>query len=521
MEGERKLSKQTFIRGTLILIVAGLITRVLGFINRIVLARVMGEEGVGLYMMAFPTFLLAITLTQIGLPVAISKFVAEADAKNNQRKIKQILIVSLAVTTVLSIIISVILMIFSPFMAEYLLGDRRTFYPLIVILPVVPIIAISSVLRGYFQGKQDMKPGAYAQVIEQLVRIIFVYLCTKSLAPFGIEFAAMGAMISSVLGELASLMYIIYVFKDKKKFHVRKNFFEILPKSKKVFQELMQIALPTTGSRLIGSITLFVEPILISQSFIYIGLGASEAAKQYGIFSGYVIPLLMLPSFITYSLSVSLVPAISEALVQKKYALVEHRLQQSLRICLVTGGLAVTCMFIYAKPILEIMYGSSGSTDLLRLMAPFFLFYFFQGPLQATLQAMNLAKAGMYNTFIGSILKSILIVVIATQTNLQIYGVALAYCFGIIFITLLHLATVFKNVPVTLRPFEYIKSLLVMTISGFVGIGLFDWIQIPSLAIKLLICLMILSIFYFILLISTGLITKKEWSRLPIFRLFF
>ena len=520
MKGEIKLSKQTFIRGTFILIIAGLITRILGFINRIVLARVMGEEGVGLYMMAFPTFLLAITLTQIGLPVAISKFVAEADAKNNPKKIKQILVVSLSITTILSIIISTILMIFSPLMSEYLLGDRRTFYPLIAILPVVPIIAISSVLRGYFQGKQDMKPGAYAQIIEQIVRITFVYICTKSLAPFGIEFAAMGAMISSVLGELVSLLYVLYVFKIRKKFCIRNNFFEILSKSKNIFQDLMHVALPTTGSRFIGSITLFIEPILISQSFIYIGLGASEAAKQYGIFSGYVIPLLMLPSFITYSLSVSLVPAISEALIQKKYALVEYRLQQSLRICFITGGLAVTCIYIYASPILQTMYHTDASTDLLRLMAPFFLFYYFQGPLQATLQAMNLAKAGMYNTFIGSVLKSILIVVIATQTNLQIYGVALAYCFGVAFITLLHLATVLKNLPVTLKPLEYIKGLLIMILSAFIGTWLFDFIQIPSLVIKLLICLILLSAFYFILLVLTGLITKKEWERLPIFRFF-
>src|SRR5690625_5232392 len=98
------LTKQTFIRGTMMLIIAGMITRFLGFINRIVVARLMGEEGVGLYMMALPSLFLIITLTQIGLPIAISKRVAEANAVNNTYKIKQIITISILIITYTSII---------------------------------------------------------------------------------------------------------------------------------------------------------------------------------------------------------------------------------------------------------------------------------------------------------------------------------------------------------------------------------------------------------------------------------
>ncbi len=138
--------------------IAGFITKILGFINRIVMARILGEEGVGLYMMAVPTFILAITLTQIGLPVAIAKFVAEAEAVNDKQKVKKILTVSLAVTSVISIILTIGIMLLTPILAKTLLTDERTYYPLMAILPVVPVIAVSSVLRGYFQGKQNMKP---------------------------------------------------------------------------------------------------------------------------------------------------------------------------------------------------------------------------------------------------------------------------------------------------------------------------------------------------------------------------
>ena len=159
-----------FLRGTIILLVAGLVTRVLGFINRIVIARFIGEEGVGLYMMAVPTFILAITITQIGLPVAISKNVAEAEAQAIHAKIKKILVVSLATTITLSIIFTPALFCIyrTTICQDPVNRFKNIIMPLMAIAPVVPVIAISSVLRGYFQGRQNMKPAALSQFLNRL-----------------------------------------------------------------------------------------------------------------------------------------------------------------------------------------------------------------------------------------------------------------------------------------------------------------------------------------------------------------
>src|SRR5579875_1490197 len=162
-----------FLKGTFILLIAGFITRILGFINRIVIARCIGEEGVGLYMMAFPTFILVVTITQMGLPVAISKNVAEAEAKGDFAEIKKILVVSLALTIGLSVIFTPALLLLAPFLSTTLFTDQRIYYPLMAIAPVIPVSAVSSVLRGYFQGRQNMRPAANSQILEQLVRITF------------------------------------------------------------------------------------------------------------------------------------------------------------------------------------------------------------------------------------------------------------------------------------------------------------------------------------------------------------
>ncbi|UOE95540.1 stage V sporulation protein B [Alkalihalobacillus sp. LMS39] len=510
------MSKQTFLQGTLILIIAGLITRFLGFVNKIVVARIMGAEGVGLYMMAVPTLLLVITITQLGLPVAISKLVAEAEAQHDKRKIKRILVVSLSTTGFLSIIFTIGMVLFAPFISQTLLTDSRAFYPLIAIAPIVPIVALSSVMRGYFQGRQNMRPTAYSQVIEQVVRITLVAVMTSTFLPYGVEYAAAGAMASVVIGELASLVYMIFMFKSNKRIRIRKGFFGYLRKGKTTFQELMSIALPTTGSRLIGSLSLFFEPIVVAQSLAIAGVATAVATTQYGELTGFVIPLLLLPTFITYSLSVSLVPAISEASAKKQYQLIHHRLGQALRLAMISGGIAVVIMYVYAIPIMELMYDAPTVATYLKIMAPFSFFLYFQSPLQATLQALNLARAAMMNSLIGAVVKIGAIFVLASRPELGIMGAALAVAVGMVLVTLLHLASVAKTISFTLHVKETLKAVIIMALSGVFGFTLYEYgFMSFSLLPRTLLCIFLTTGFYGILLFLFGLVKKEDVDRLP------
>src|SRR5690625_3450302 len=300
--------RQTFLQGTLILIVAGMITRFLGFINRLVVARLMGEEGIGLYMMALPTLFLMITLSQIGLPIAISKRISEATALGQTWKIKQIMIVTITLTSLLSISLTVLIFLGTPLIAEHLFTDERTIFPLMAMAPAIPLITLTSVLRGYFQGKHNMKPQSYALIIEQVVRITAVVICVKIALPYGVEFAAAAAMISLIIGEISALIFMVYQFHKYKNIILRKQFFSQFSKGKQTMKELFSIALPTTGSRLINSISSFIEPILIVQCLAFAGFTTTVATKQYGELMCYALPLLFLPPFITNSLSILLIP---------------------------------------------------------------------------------------------------------------------------------------------------------------------------------------------------------------------
>ncbi|MBS4176222.1 stage V sporulation protein B [Lederbergia citrea] len=506
-----------FLRGTMILMVAGLITRLLGFINRIVIARMIGAEGVGLFMMAFPTLILVITLTQMGLPVAISKAVAEAEAKGDKRKTKKILTVSLAVTVSLSLLFTPALILAAPFLSKTLFTDQRIYYPLVAIAPIIPIVAISSVIRGYFQGKQNMKPAAVSQVLEQAVRIALIVFFAKSFLHLGIEYAAAAAMVASVLGELASLIYLFAMFKAKKKFPVRKHFFKSIQSGKQTLQELLSVGIPTTGSRMIGSLSWFFEPIVVSHSLLLAGVAAGMATKQYGLLTGYALPLLTLPSFITYSLSTALVPAVSEANASRNYQLVEYRLQQALRFALLTGGLAIVILYVYAEPLMSWMYGSSNGAGFIKLMAPFFIFHYYQGPLLAILQSLDLAKAAMINSLIGNAMKIGVIFVLASRTEFGINGVALGIAAGTVLITMLHYATVLKRIQFTIYILHYIKFGIAALTTCWIGNYLIKKVFADSMSslLDLLIGILLTSLLYIILLICLKLLQKDDLTKIP------
>ncbi|MGP4041739.1 stage V sporulation protein B [Gracilibacillus sp. D59] len=509
------MTKQNFLQGTIILILAGMITRFLGFINRIVVARLMGEEGIGLYNMALPTLFLMYTISQIGLPIAIAKRVAEADAKNDHAKIKQILIISLSITISLSILSSVLMFLLIPYISNYLLTDERVFYPMMAIIPIIPISAVGSVIRGYFQGRQNMKPQSYAQVLEQIVRIGFVLVLVSWLVPYGVEFAASGAMIAVIIGEAVSLLFMLKMFRIKKRIKIRKNIYQYMKTGKETLQQLFSIAIPSTASRMVNSIANFLEPILVAQSLALAGFQATVATKQYGALTGYALPLLFLPTFITHSLAVALVPNISEAEAKKQKKLIHYRIHQAIRLSFASGAIATVLLTLFADAILQYMYGTNSAGLFLKIMAPCFLFMYIQFPLNASLQALDLAKQAMWNNIGATMIKFIILISLATNPQVGIYGAAIAMCVGVIIGTIFHLITLYRSIHFYIPVKMIVKMIVLIGLTFWMGELLIHTFSFqPSEMVNFLIILVLLFVSYLIFLFGLQFISKDELQQL-------
>lgn len=503
---------QTFMRGTLVLSIAAFINRILGFISGMYIARALGAEGIGLLMMAHPLVPLVITLTELGLPVAISKLVAEAHARGERQKVRRILHVSLAVTSVLSVALTTLSLIGSEWIASILLSDQRAYYAMLAITPIAPIIAISAVLKGYFRGMQRMKTIAASDVLEHTVQIACVLALVHLLLPYGVAYAAAGAMAASVASEAISLLFLMASYKLNGEAKLPgETWASHLRQGRSTLGELLQIGLPTTGHGVIHSLYNAFQPLMITTSLALAGIGTAAATQQFGLLAGYTFPLLFMPSFITHSLSTALIPAIGEAAANKNSLLIHERMNQAILLGLVIGAPATLILYEWATPLTTLIYASPEAGILLQILAPIFFLHYFDAPLHAILLGLGRARAMLWNYVIATACKCVLIFILGSQ--LGISGVAYGIGIGIAIQTALNFFSIAGSIGFysSIRPF--IKVGICTMLMGIGGHWMYhyllnnhtwhpNWSVIAAIASSL--------VLYIAALIITGTLT---WSQ--------
>lgn len=419
------MKKSKFVRSTVILLIGGFITKLLGMIIRIVMARSLGPTGMGLYMLILPTFTLLMALAQLGLPVAISKLVAE-DKSNNKNLVFSIL----PVTLLFNLVLLLIMFFSARFLSVSLLHEERCYYSFICIGLVLPFISVSSILRGYFFGKEKMFPHVLSNVVEDLVRLIIIVIGIPIFLSKGIEYATAFIVLANIGSELTSI--IILFFFLPKNFHLSKK--DFVPQKKNI-KNILRISLPTTGSRLIGSIGYFFEPIILTFVLLKTGYTNQYVVGEYGIISGYVMPLLMMPSFFTMAISQALIPIVSYHHSHNNLSYARKKVRQAIFFSLLIG-IPVTILFLWIPELpLRIIYKQTHGALYTRILAPVCLLYYIQAPLTGTLQAMGKAKVAMHGTLGGMILR-ILCLFVFSSFKIGLWGLIIATAVNIIYVTI-------------------------------------------------------------------------------------
>ncbi|AWP29070.1 stage V sporulation protein B [Paenibacillus glucanolyticus] len=523
------MNKQSFIKGTLILLAAGILNRLLGFIPRIALPRIIGPEGVGIYQLGYPFFIVLVTIITGGIPLAIAKMVAEAEGAGKQDASKQILHVSLMLTLIAGTLFTGLSLLLAPWVTGVLLPDERVYQTFISMTPMLIIIAVSSVYRGYFQGKQNMIPSASSSVIETIVRIICMLWFAHLLMPKGIAYGAAGAMLGTAVGELIGMIALLLQYSGEGR---RTN--KLMPRSpqeaitapivketpptnKGILKRLFGIALPVTGGKMVGSFSYLLETILTNRSLAMAGIATSVATAQYGALQGMIIPLLLLPGALTVSLAISLVPSLSEAAARNDRATIHKRMNQSLRLALVSGAPFAILMFVLAEPLCLLLYDNSEISDMLKIMAPFALFLYVQSPLQAALQALDRPGRALLNTLVGAIIKMSLIVYLASNPAFGIKGAVIAIIVNSIAVTLLHGFSLSRLIGFRFRLLDYVKIGAVMIIMGACVLYGYKHLPFASLPwLQFLASATVGVMVYLIVIFMTRLVTPRDLERVPV-----
>lgn len=417
--------KNKFIKSTIILIIGGGITKILAMVIKIFLTRSIGDEGISLYMLILPTFNLFITLCTMSLSTSISKLVSEKCFG------KKIVLPLVPISLGYNFVLMILLIITAPYIAKYLLNEPRAYYPIMGISFTLPFICISNILKGYFYGKENMSPYVISNIVEQSVRLFFIIFMIPKLMVYGINIAVLGVVLINVISEFSSIICLILFIPNKK------IEFTDFKSDKLIIKDILNISLSSTGSRLIGSISYFLEPIILTFIMGLVGYSNSYIVSSYGVITGYVFPLLLIPSFFTMAISTSLLPVISNNYARGNYRYTKKKLKQALIISLLIGIFFTGIFMIFPEILLKIIYNTSLGGDYIRIVAPFFLLHYIQGPLTSYLQAVDKSKEAMLGTLVGAIIKNILLLVL--PIFMGIWGFIIASLVNILYVTLQHI----------------------------------------------------------------------------------
>lgn len=425
--------KDKLIKSTLILLIGGCITKILGMIIKMVMGRMIGSEALGLYMMILPTFSLFIGLSQFGLPTALAKLVAE-EKRNNKKLFFSILPISL----IINIFLIVVIILISPILSNNLLKNNNLYYGLISISLVIPFISISSICRSYFFGKEKMLPHVISNVIEDIVRLIVMIIFIPIFIKKSISYLLCFLILINVFSESVSIL-VLFLFLPK---HIKFCRDDFIP-SKRYIRDSLSIGIPNTTGRLVGSVGYFLEPILLNNVLLNTGYSLSFISREYGVLSGYVMPILLLPSFFTGAISQVLLPTISREYSNKRYGSAKRKLLMGLSISVLIGLFFTILFLIMPSFFLNVIYHTNEGINYMRVLAPICLLQYIQSPLASCLDGMGKSNIIMKASIIGVIIRTLFLVVFSCF-KIGLWGLIIAISCNVIFITMYEIIKVTK-----------------------------------------------------------------------------
>ena len=413
--------------GAVILMIAGLVSRLFGFVYRIYLSNLIGAEGIGLYELVVPVYTAIVLTITSGITIGVSKMVAEQNARMDTVNPRRITVCALALVAAAGVFVSIIISLNTNIISEKVLGDVRTHGALMVLVPCLPAVVAASALKGYFYGIQQVIPTAFSQIVEQSAKIAILLVSTVSIMERGAEYACTIAIFSAAVGEVFNMLTLLAVFRFRKKAKGKdKRAVKALGKIK-IIRELIKLAIPVSANRLVMSSLVAAEFILIPAMLVLGGLNEKSSMEVFGRLTGMAMPLIMFPSVVTNSIATTLVPAISESVALKKYRALNYQISKSIQITFILGIIFTSIFFCFSEEISALLYRSEKIGDLLFLLSSSCVFMYLQQTLTGVLNGLGKQGVLLRNTIIGSALRIAVVCLLTPVFGIKIYIAGLSF----------------------------------------------------------------------------------------------
>ncbi|GAA0749559.1 MULTISPECIES: polysaccharide biosynthesis protein [Clostridium] len=466
------MKKQSLLKASLVLGIAGILARFLGLFFRWPLIMLIGDEGVGYYQMSYPLYMFFVAMAS-GVPVAISKMISERRVKGDIQGVFEIVKESTILMMFLGIGTTLILFIFAKPIIKFVQWDMKSYYALLGISFAPFVISIMTIYRGFFQGLQNMTPSGMSQILEQIGRVIIGVGLAILLLPKGIEYAAGGAAFGAAAGGTIGATYLYEKYKKVKKQMWNKK----IKSNPEILTSILKIALPISIGTTVGTIMSLIDSILVPQKLLQAGLTSEGATILYAQLTGKANVITNIPLTLSMALGTSLIPIIAENYVMNRKRDLESKVQLSLKLSMLIAMPCTLGLFFLAGPIMKLIFpGKYDGIEIMRYMSLAVPFIIITQTTTSIMQGIGHYIRPIINLFIGCIVKVILTFILVSMPNINIYGAVIASISAYFVATILNIISLKRRLHLKLDIFQgFIKPIVasLVMITGVVAAYLF------------------------------------------------
>ncbi|MCJ8013962.1 polysaccharide biosynthesis protein [Paenibacillus sp. KQZ6P-2] len=517
--------KESFIKGTLILAAAALVARVLGLVQRVPLDHLFDDVGKASFSIANNVYLMLLTVATAGIPSTLSKMVSERYALKRPGEARQVYRAALLFAAFAGVIITVLLYVLAPFYATYISKVPEAALSIRALAPALLLFPTIAMMRGYFQGRNNMTAGGISQIVEQFARvgtaILLAYFMLK--AGYSGSWVAAGASFGGVLGSIGAFAVMLYYtvkIRKQDKAEILQERSETKLPLMKIYKDIFTLSIPIVLSSLTVPAVNFIDssivnPLLIGQ------VGAAKATELLGILGQRAQSIAGIPPILAIALSTSLIPVISAAFARKDQEHLQQQMTLALRISVLTGMPIVIALCTAAYSINGLLFSTLDGSGIIALLTFGTIFQITMMTTNSILLGVNKAKVSMVNVMIGILVKLAGSFLLAQWFG--IYGIVAATGLCFLVITLLNLKMLKVIVPFSILGKRWTGFVLTVILTSAVGYGLNEaGIQLtrimPDRLAFLITCIIVgcaVVILYLVLMIMFGVLRQYELVNYP------
>ena len=515
---------KSFVKGAVILGIAGLTIKILGAAFRIPLTNIIGDSGMGYYQTAYPIYVLFLTVATAGIPTAISRMVAERNAVDQPYEAHRVFKLSFMLLLSIGVFSSGILFFGAESITRFI-KEPEAVYAMKAIAPALFFVPLMASFRGYFQGLENMTPTASSQIIEQFFRVSVGLGLAVYFLPKGLQYAAAGASFGATAGGIFGFAGILIIYAlNRKAIMASLEDADKVPveSARKILWGLLVIAVPITIGASIMPIINTIDAAIVKIRLVDIGYDSAVARGLYGQLTGMAAPLINFPQVLTQAVAMSLVPVVASSRRRADLDFMKQNIATGLRYAFILSVPCAVGMMVLSEPIMLLLYpmqpeSAVNAASCLAILAAGIIFLANVQTLTGVLQGVGKQAIPVRNLFLGALVKIIITYVLTGIPSINVRGAALGTVMAYFVAALLNLISVKKYTQTTIDlKLTFFKPLLSAATMGLAVLVVYRMLAqgMPN-SLATLLSIVFGALVYVCMIFVTRSITLKELETMP------